>query len=135
MIYIDEPYLKLEWDEINRIVVADWHGFFTSEKFRAGLLKGLEVIAQYHAANWLADTTEAKVTAIADQNYLAYEWTSLAMERGLRRIAYIVPTDIIAQMALNRIVNETKGLEIKYFSNRDEARQWLVSFPAQTNQE
>ena len=100
MIYINEDYLKLEWNATDRMVVTTWKGFFSSEKFRAGLLKGLAVIAQHKAANWLGDVTDAKVTTIADQNYLAHEWTPQAIGRGLRRIAYVVPTDITAQQKM-----------------------------------
>lgn len=127
MIYMDEPYLKLEWDEANKIVVAQWTGFFSGERFRAGLIKGLEVIAAHSAANWLADVSDAKVTSLEDQNYLAYEWTPLAIARGLRRIAYVVPKDVIAQMALNRIVSQTQGLEMHYFSDKREAQNWLTT--------
>lgn len=128
MIYLNESYLKLEWDATNRILLAQWQGFFNSTNFRAGLAKGLEIIAKHQVANWLGDVREAKVISLADQNYQAQEWTPQAIQYGLRRIAYIVPKDVFAQMALNRIVSQTNGLETNYFSEVEAARKWLTSF-------
>lgn len=127
MIYLDEPYLKLEWQARDKLVFAYWSGFFTSQEFRGGLLKGLEAIRENKAVNWLADVTDAKVTTLADQDYLSYEWTPLAIQHGLVRIAYVVPIDVIAQLALNRIVSQTEGLQIHYFSDPRTARAWLVN--------
>lgn len=128
MIYINEDYLKLEWDETARIIIAKWAGYTNSTDFRAGLAKGLEIITNYRATNWLADVRNAKVLSLADQNYQTIEWTPQAIERGLKRIAYVVPEDVIAQMALNRIDRKTAGLETHHFSNVKAARDWLVSF-------
>ena len=133
MIYMDESYIRLEWDATDNLVIAVWNGFFTSEQFRAALYKGLDVIAAHHATNWLADVTYAKVTTLADQDHLSYTWTPLAIERGLQRLAYVVPVDLIAQMALNRIVRQTSGVELRYFSDVAEARQWLTTATPVTN--
>ena len=126
MIYVDDDTLRLEWDEKDHLVLSEWHGFFTSDKLRAALSRGLEVIEEYHAADWLADTSDAKVTSIEDQDYITNEWIPQAIEHGLKKMAYVIPTDVIAQMAITRIVNQTQGVEIGYYSDVTEARQWLV---------
>lgn len=128
MIYINEEYLKLEWDETARIVIAKWSGYTNSADFRAGLAKGLDIIAKYRATKWLADVRNAKVLSLADQNHQTAEWTPQAIACGLKRIAYVAPEDVIARMALNRIDRKTAGLETQHFSNVKVARDWLASF-------
>lgn len=127
MIYFDEPFLTLSLED--GYIKGQWRGFFGGAEFRGGLERLLEIAVETNSTLYLADISRAKVIPLADQNWLISDWTPRAYEVGLRKIAFIVPTDVITQMAMNRvnrmIAKET--VEVNHFDNEVEAINWLKS--------
>jgi hypothetical protein len=123
---------EISYDEANQIVTARFFGFMNSESFRTFMLKGLEILqqklAQHDNVMWLADTREHKVVQKKDTDWVAEEWTPKAQRSGLTHIAFILPSDVFAQMSIENYQAVTvKSVKIKNFGNVESARQWYRS--------
>ena len=123
---------EISYDEANQIVVARFFGFMNSENFRVFMLKGLEILQQKLARHgnvmWLADTREHKVVQKKDTDWVAAEWTPKATKSGLTHIAFILPSDVFAQMSVENYQAVTvKTVKIKNFGDANSARQWYRS--------
>jgi hypothetical protein len=125
MIYFEAPYLTISWDEPNACVIVVWRGFFTSEKMRSGAEKALELVKAQGAKKYLTDTSESRVVSPDDQNWIATDWRPRAIEAGLTKMATVIPTDLIARMAMNRLKSIMNGVETGYFGSMEEAKRWL----------
>ena len=62
------------------------------------------------------------------------EWTNenlfpRILALGVKRVAILLPEEIVLQLALEQVMTESLGIEFetKYFSNEAEARSWLLS--------
>jgi hypothetical protein len=128
MLYYKTTYLEVDWEEQTRRIELVWQGFCNSQNFRESIIKCVNLVEQQKLEYWLADLTDAKVISLADQDWLN---TNLIPELGnlnVKRFAYIIPKDVLAQIALTRIKNKTtdaSGVEIGYFDNKEEAVNWL----------
>lgn len=123
---------EISYDEANQIVTARFFGFMNSEGFRTFMLKGLEILqqklAQHENVMWLADTREHKVVQKKDTDWVAEEWTPKAQKSGLTHIAFILPSDVFAQMSIENYQAVTvKSVKIKNFGDVESARQWYRS--------
>jgi len=51
MIYLQESFITLSWDEASKTIVAEWKGFASLAKMQFALEKGLELIQQKRLQN------------------------------------------------------------------------------------
>lgn len=128
MVYYDSSYLRIVWDESVDCVIMDWKGFVGGERFRSGLLKGLELLVDKNATRWLAVLTEMGSLLKEDQEWSNSEWFPRAAEAGVQKIAIIVPQKVLAQMSVNAIMQKAarSTIESKHFKNIEEAKSWLA---------
>lgn len=127
MLYFEAPHILIQWDEVGKIVVVEWRGFFPSDKMRSGAEKVLELIKEKKAAKMLTDTSKSRVVSPEDQNWIVNDWRPRAIKAGIYYMASVVPQDIIAQMAMNRLSTLLKDVETGYFSTVAEAKAWLAT--------
>jgi hypothetical protein len=134
MPFIDEPFVKIDWDEKSRCIVADWKGIGRGATYRAALDRSLELVRKYRARNWLAIMLEAQgVMAQDDAEWLRVDWFPRLLAAGGRRFAIVLPAQALAAMQLNRIKREIDASKPdpdaflnRYFDDLAEARAWLA---------
>ena len=126
-IYVDQPYLSIRWDAVNRHVHSEWKGFANSEEFRSGLLRGLQAITDNHAAAYLSDARKLRVIVHEDQRWVQEKWMPLAMQAGLKRIAFVTASTGLGRLTIQDVVVlvDHHGLESRTFSSVDAARRWV----------
>ncbi len=129
MIYFDEPFLTIHWDETIKCVIMQWKGFAQSNQLRTGLNKGLELIKQKKATYWLADLRNLKVISLEDQKWSNEDWFPRALATELRRMAIVEASSAVTQLGVKNIMSRVNGqdLEVHYFSDVEQAKQWLGS--------
>jgi hypothetical protein len=127
MIYMDEPFLRVRWDETLSCVVMEWKRFVEGEDFRRGLNTGLKLVQEKHATRWLADLRQIGVIAPEDQEWSNVDWFPRAVVAGLTRMAIVIPENIIAKWSVDRIMNRVHNtnLTVHHFDNVEQARVWL----------
>lgn len=127
MIYFDEPFLTIHWEEAAKAVRMEWKAFASSEDFRRGLNKGLELLTKKMTGRWLADMRNIGVIGIADQKWSNEDWFPRAVKGGLRFMALVMPTSTLSTMGVKNIMNHIGDIPIdtRYFDNTNEALAWL----------
>lgn len=127
MVYFDERFLTIHWDEPTQAVWAEWKEVVTGEPFRRGLNAGLELIHEKKARNWLADTKLLGPVPIEDLKWTNEDWMPRALAAGLRRMAFVIPKKVVVQMAVKDVVSKVdeSALSTAHFNTLDEARAWL----------
>lgn len=127
-VYVDEPYLSIRWDGLHRHVFSEWKGFANSEELRAGLLKGIQAITDNRAGAYVSDARKLKVIVHEDQRWIQEKWMPLAMQAGLRRLAFVTAATGLGRLTIEDLVVmvDHHGLESRTFSSLPAARSWVV---------
>jgi hypothetical protein len=134
MPFVDETFVKIDWDETTQCIVADWKGVGRGPAYRAALDRSLELVRRHRARKWLAIMLHAAgVMAPDDAEWLRVDWFPRLLAAGGRRFAVVLPAQALASMQLNRIKREIDAEKKdpdaflnRYFDNLDEARAWLA---------
>jgi len=127
MVYLDEPYVRVEWDEKLRCVLQIWKGFADSKQYRSAMEKTLDLAKEKKARRWLIDLRTARVISLDDQDWSAKEFVPRAYAIGWNQHAIVVPKDVLSQMALNRVKTKADSPGVEYFEEIEAAREWLLS--------
>ncbi|MFC7074871.1 STAS/SEC14 domain-containing protein [Haloarcula halophila] len=126
MAQYESAFLTIEWDGSIEAVIMNWTDFAEGEEYREGLDKGLEVIEQHGAENWLADLREMGAVSQEDQEWTRNEWHPRAFETSLTNMAIIQPESVVAEMSVDDLVQEIgEETTIQIFDNREDAKSWL----------
>ena len=126
-VYVDQPYLSIRWDGVHKHVHSEWKGFANSEEFRSSLLIGLQAITDNHAAAYVSDARKLRVIVHEDQRWVQEKWLPLAMQAGLRRIAFVTSSTGLGRLTIQDVVDlvDDHGLESRTFSSLEAARHWV----------
>ena len=129
MIYFKSDYIHISLDEQLPAVVMDWKTAPTSNEFKHGLNKGLELVKEQRVTKWLAHLEHLGALDEADQDWSNQNWFPRALASGIRHMAILVSSDIFNQIAVENIMSKVPGtaLTVQYFNNPQSARAWLRS--------
>ena len=137
---ITESYLTCHFDESVPVVAHRWDGYVKSEVFRSGIQHCLEEYAKVKTStklaqlHWLCNAVNLKVLHPADSEWVNNEFAGQMYQKGIRRIAMIVPKDVFAQMATTSFgkavdTKQQKGeitdTIVQYFDSEEKAKEWL----------
>ena len=126
MILFERPYVTLELDEQLKCLTQRWKGFAKSEQFREGINKSLEFFQQKQIDKIISDTKDFSLVKKEDTDWVATVITPKMVQHGLRRMAFIVPTNIFTQITIDNFKNEAKGgVAIQYFDDYEKAKDWM----------
>lgn len=127
-VYVDEPYVSIRWDALHMHVLSEWKGFANSEELRAALLKGIQAITDNRAAAYVSDARKLKVIVHEDQRWIQEKWMPLALQAGLRRLAFVTADTGLGRLTIQDVVVlvDHHGLESRTFSSIAAARHWVA---------
>jgi hypothetical protein len=126
MILFQAPYLTIEYDQKLNCVSQHWKGYAKSEQFRAGIEKSVEFFKQKRAVCLISNTKELAVVSNEDTQWAATYATPLMMSYGLKYVAFIVPTNVFAQLSVNNFKNKTEDkVQLRYFTDLAKAKAWF----------
>jgi hypothetical protein len=127
-VYVDEPYLTIRWDGLHKHVLSEWKGFANSEELRAALLKGIQAIIDNHAVAYVSDARRLKVIVHEDQKWIQEKWMPLALQAGLKRLAFVISGTGLGRLTIQDVVAlvDHHGLESRTFSSVEAARHWVA---------
>jgi hypothetical protein len=135
MPFIDESFVKIDWDEQRQCIVADWKGIGRGEAYRSALDRSLELVRMHRARRWLGIMLEASGTmSPEDTKWLKDDWFPRLLEAGGRKIAIVLPAQALVALQMNRLKREIdaekpdpEAFLNRYFDNVEEAEAWLTS--------
>ena len=126
-IYVDEPYLSIRWDVLHNHVFSEWRGFANSAELRSCLLKGIEAITDNRAAAYVSDARKLKVIVHEDQEWIKETWMPLAINAGLKRLAFVTSSTGLGRLTITDVVTlvDDHGVKSRTFDSLTAARQWV----------
>jgi hypothetical protein len=127
-LYLDEPWVTIRWDGVNRCVHSQWKAFATSSEFRAALMRALDAIRDKGAVAYLSDTRKVKVVVHADQAWANEVWMPLLVAAGLQRFALVTAASGLGKATVEDVIAmvDNRGLLMQGFATLEEAQQWLA---------
>lgn len=130
-VYVDEPYLTIRWDSVHHHVHSEWKAFANSAEFRAGLLKGVQAIRDHRAAAYVSDARKVKVIVHQDQKWIKETWMPLALQAGLKRIAFVTAPSGLGKLTVEDVAAAVPslGLQSHVFDSMAAARKWISEVP------
>ena len=101
----------------------------SDDAFRKVLMTGLKLLKEHGAQKWLSDDRKNSILSAESSAWSQDYWLPLAAKAGWRQWAMLPTANPRGQVNLKRLmkyVNETYGIRVEVFSDRDAAWQWLA---------
>jgi hypothetical protein len=127
-VYVDEPYLSIRWDGLHQHVHSEWRAFANSAELRAALLTGIKAIRDHQAAAYVSDARKIKVIVHDDQLWIKEKWMPLAIDAGLKRIAFVTAATGLGKLTVEDVSGlvSHNGLQSRTFDSMTAARAWVA---------
>ncbi len=103
-----------------------WHGQLTGEAVVQGAEEAVRIRNHYPCSKVLNDKRGTGGDWSDALPWLQYEWLPLAVAGGLRAMAYILSSDLHAQLVSHEFVKAVQAhLNVELFTTEAEAEDWL----------
>ena len=127
MILYQKTYVTIEQDEQLKCLIQNWKGFATSANFRDAINQSLEVFKKGGLDKIISNTKDAALVSKEDTMWVAKEITPQMVEHGLRYMAFILPTNVFTQMAVENYKEDAGSIvNIRYFDQVEAAKKWMT---------
>jgi hypothetical protein len=132
VIYYDERWVTIRWDETIQAGWAEYKGYAEGEEFRAAYEANLQLLRQKRACRWLSDARLLAPISQADQRWLNNDWLPRMIAAGLRWSAVVSPRAAVSRLTVKQIVSKINNVSLvtDHFDDLEAARSWLRSQPA-----
>lgn len=114
--------------EVIRPVPSD----ISDEKFKSEFLQWKDLVLKYRPKRQLIDNREyAYIIAPDMQEWVDKNVLAPSVKAGLKRVAFLLPSDIFSETSIAQTMEENAGraLKIMYFNDYNEAVDWLLEKP------
>lgn len=112
----------------DELLVVRWHGQLTGDAIIHGVAHGAEWRDRLHYSLILNDKSDTGGDWSDALPWLQYEWLPLAVEAGVRAMAYVFSPDTENQFASQDFVTAVRPhMAIELFEDLDAALAWLLS--------
>jgi len=105
----------------------------SAENFQSIFIQIAEFIETHHIKYWMGYTKDFAFIVPPDlQEWAAQEFNQRVLRAGLKKMAMIVPADIIANVGVKQSIEEMEKhqdletIETRYFDNPEQAKEWLL---------
>jgi len=90
-------------------------------------MKGIQAIRDNRAAAYVSDARKVRVIVHEDQKWIQEKWMPLALQAGLRRLAFVTAGTGLGRLTVQDVVVlvDHHGLESRTFSSLEDARRWV----------
>ena len=127
-LYFDKSYVKIAWNNKDKIIVSYWLGFFSKEEIIAAGNRTIQVARIENAKKILYDASNMEILDPASQLFISGEFTRQLVEAGIQYSATVLPKDSLARSSVNHIKELTEEKiqpRTVYFDNFSKALSWL----------
>ncbi len=126
---IENEYANLWYYPAEKIVHHQFLQPVVDDQFQSILRTGLRMMSEHGAQKWLSDDRNNSILSAEDSAWSQDFWLPRAYEAGWRYWAVLPPTKARGQINMKRLteyVGAQHRVDIKIFSDPDEAWQWLA---------
>ena len=119
--------IVIERDDNIKCLIQNWRGFASSERFREGINKTVELFKDKKLNKILSNTKDFGMVRKEDTDWVGTNAMPLLAQNGLKQIAFVVPKNVFSQMSVENFKKESQGpVEIRYFDDVDKAKNWMA---------
>ena len=123
----ESPMLRIDFDDEAKLLTQTWKGFGSSQSFREGIDKTLQIFIQKKGAYLLADSSAGAVVKKEDTDYAGQIAMQLA-KHGIKAQAFVLPANAFVKASVNNFANSApKMYPMQYFGEVEKAKEWLLS--------
>jgi len=117
----------IEYIEDMNCIIQHWKGYSNSKEFREVINKSIEIFQEKKTIkSIISDAVLLGVVKKEDTDWIAKEANSKLIRYGLSKIAFVVPKNAFAQLAVDNFNREAKtALAIRYFQTINDAKKWI----------
>ena len=133
-LYNDSGYFRISYfPEKNMLLVHGYKSMTELDEvhYFNELKKYGEAVVKYQPKFILFDTRDAYYPVSAELDaVIERELTPIVMKAGVKKIAFVLPTDIVSQIAVEHLVMnlgiDHEQIQRQFFDSREKAEQWLL---------
>lgn len=122
---LDQVYVKVEYSETIKAIIMHWVGFSTHEEIILGVETGLECLIETGSSRWIADASKMEGGFSDLNDWFVEDWTPRAQKAGLRKIAFVVSSDVFTEFSTQEYAENNPDLENPHFQSLEEAIDWI----------
>ena len=125
--------VSVEFDSATNLMVHRWSEKTASmsfQTFKEEMLQIKEAVKNHKPASIMVQAQKMGfITSPEVQEWIDSEISPSFLENGVTKFAYIMPTDIFQQVAIEQMMDEknSKNFGTRFFDNEEEGYKWLVS--------
>jgi len=126
-------YWSIYYDEVHKMLNPDWDeksSELTDLLYKQEMEQYTQIVEKYRPGKALINCMKMFYVIPID----VQEWTNKnlfprILAAGVNKVAIILPADIITQLSLEQVMEESMGVKFttKYFSDSQIAKDWLIS--------
>jgi hypothetical protein len=125
----ESPYATLWYHTESKIIHHKIHKYSQNEEFRSFINLAARTLGEKGATKWLSEDQSLLMLEKESSNFNKVSWPEKTVDAGWKFWAIVQPKNIITQINMEKIVKHFKSLGVtaKFFSEVEEAMQWLES--------
>lgn len=126
--HFSNAVVTISYDPEQRLGMAVWNGFLSSDEFRAAVEICLDLMDEHKLLRWLGDNRKLRAIRQADQDWFVSYVLPRLVASTVRRNASIVSEDMFNRMAVEQIIQRAENLGdmvLRDFENIETAMSWL----------
>lgn len=127
----ESDFQRYKIDKESNFLQADWFEKSTEmsdQDFKDEMEKELEYVEKFQIKHYLIDTLNFRFIINPDLQTWADVYVNTKLDKlGLKKLAYIVSQDYIAQLSINQTMSESvkQNYQTSFFASIEEAKAWL----------
>jgi hypothetical protein len=124
MIVLSEKNIQIEYLPQQACLIQTWNGYLSSADFRKAIDSTVEFAKKNNVAAILSNTQQQGAVKKEDSNYAASVMPEL-VKHGLKKMAFVLPENVFAQIAVDNFKENSKDSLIRYFASEAKAKEWI----------
>jgi hypothetical protein len=128
-VIFDSPNVTLWYHPDSKIIHHKIYNFTLNEEFRSFISLASKTLSEKGATKWLSEDQSLLMLEKGNSDFSNVAWPKKTIEAGWKYWALVQPKNIISQINMENIVKHfnSLGVTAKFFTEVDEAFQWLES--------
>lgn len=119
--------IVIERDDKLKCLIQNWKGFATSDRFREGIQKTIDLFQDKKLNKILSNTKDFGMVKKEDTEWVNSYSMPILIKNGLRYMAFVVPSNVFAQMSVENFKKEMAGpVELRFYEDVDKAKEWMA---------
>lgn len=129
-VILENEHIKSSYFTEKQFILNYWTGnqILQNEDFKEAMLRVANKAFELEAKGILVDTRKFNMTIPPEvQKWYDDEIVPKHLEAGIKKMAFLLPEEIFAQVSIEQTMDEDKAQEqqTEYFESYEEAEKWL----------